>query len=62
MIASTQIVNFSEHYHARMLSRRGDHDVVVGVFQFHPLEWAVFLDVCAASDIEIQYEPATVPA
>lgn len=53
----TQIVNGAEHYDAHMLSHRGDHEVVVGVFRFHPAEWEPFQDWCAAGNIEITYEP-----
>jgi hypothetical protein len=60
-----QIVSFAEHYHARLLSRRGDHWAVVGVFQLHPTEWGAVLEICANENIEIQYEPtarAALPA
>jgi len=62
--AEIQIISRTNHYHARLLSRRGDHWVVVGVFQFHPAEWEVFQEVCAAENIEITYEPtrATIHA
>jgi hypothetical protein len=56
--AEIQVVRFEEHYHARLLSRRGDHDAVVGVFQLYPAEWEIFQEVCANADIEITYEPA----
>ena len=61
--AETQIVNFTEHVHAKLLSLRGDHEVVVGVFQLHPGEWAAFQEICANGNIEIIYEPTrtTVP-
>ena len=55
--AETHIVNFAEHVHAKLLSRRDDHEAVVGVFQLHPAEWKVFQDWCAAGNIEITYEP-----
>jgi hypothetical protein len=65
VIAEIQIVHFIEHYHARLLAWRGDHWALVGVFQFHPADWAAFQDICANEDIEISYEPtarAAVPA
>ncbi len=58
LIAEEQIVNLEPHFHARLLSRRGDHDAVVGIFQFHPAEWEIFVEVCANENIEITYEPA----
>jgi hypothetical protein len=54
--AEIQIVNFTEHYHARLNAWRGDHWAVVGVFQLHPAEWETFLEICANEDIGITYE------
>jgi hypothetical protein len=65
VIAEIQIVNFIEHYHARILAWRGDHWAVVGILQLHPAEWAFFLELCANENIEISYEPTarvTLPA
>ena len=57
VIAATQTVSFSEHYHAQLLSRRGDHEAVVGVFKLHSTDWKAFQDWCAAGNIEITYGP-----
>ena len=65
VIAEIQIVNYVEHYHARLLAWRGDHWAVVGVLQLRPAEWAFFQEFCANEDIEIAYEPTarvTLPA
>lgn len=56
LIVKIPIVNGIEHYHARMDSWHGDHWTVVGILVLNPAEWAAYMDVCAAADIEITYE------
>lgn len=62
VIAQIQVVDFEPHVHARLNTWRGDREVVLGVFQFHPLEWEAFQEICAMANIEIKYERATVHA
>jgi hypothetical protein len=62
VIARTQIVNFEEHVTARWNTWRGGHEVILGVFQFHPAEWEAFLEICANANIEVTYERTTVQA